>query len=137
MTVDEEDAPPPRGPLRRALRVLAVIGLLGVVASVVGTVALLFPYFRDDMKVDRIVRAVALDWRDFGIDKAGERFELELKAEGVGPQVGDEDCRFSKKPDGTREVSCVWGIVLNVPGGLDVPIRFESHAAIDPSGELR
>lgn len=133
-----EDEPAPRpGFFARVLRVLTGLFSLVVIALVAGTLALLGPYFRDDAALDLIVRAVALDWRDFGFERAIERFELERAAQSIGPQIDDEDCSMKKERDGTRIVSCAWGVVLNVPGGLDVPIRFDSRAVVEPDGSLR
>jgi hypothetical protein len=117
----------------------ALLGLLALVliASVAGTGALLYPYVRDDAKLDHMVRAVALDWRDFGFRKAGERMEYELAHQGIASDHVEKDCRFSKEDDGSRVVSCTWGVVINGPGGWKVPVDFESRAELDPSGELR
>lgn len=121
-------------------RLLAgLVALLGIasLATVVGGGVLLYPYVRDDMRLDWIVRAVALDWRDFGFERAAQRLEIELTDQAIGTHVGRDACGFRREDDGTRIVRCRWGIVVNAPGGFDFPIDFESVAIVDPGGDLR
>jgi hypothetical protein len=121
----------------RVLRVMlvGVAAGVGLVAVVLG--AALFPYLRDDAVMDWMVRAVALDWRDFGRDAAVERLQYELDHQRIGLHVGDDHCALTESGDGTRQVRCAWGAALVVPGTeLRWPLSFASHAAISPEGEL-
>ncbi|MFT6146373.1 MAG: hypothetical protein ACJAZO_003165 [Myxococcota bacterium] len=120
-------------------RVLAVFG--GVVAVIAmaalgAFVALFAPVFLDDRALDRIVAVVALDWRDFGREKAHERLLLELDKNGIGPWVGDSDCQLLTESE-LRIVSCSWETVVHIPLVDErVPLWFESSAAMDDAGEF-
>lgn len=118
----------------RRLLVVLTVALISVLAAVA---ALVGPYVYDDWKLDRTVRAVALDWRDFGEEKARTRLQYELDLRGIGLQIGDSNCTFAESPAG-RRVTCVWGVALELPlSNLTVPLHFESDALITPSGDLR
>ena len=123
---------PPRPWVRRIL-----LGMLaGVLVAVLIPVAWVFPYFRDDYVLDGVVRAVALDWRDFGREKAQARLEYELDARGVGLWVGDDDCRL-ETGQGADRVLCEWGVELQVPiAEVALPLAFRSVASIDGEGRL-
>jgi hypothetical protein len=130
----------PRTPFwrRPAVRV-ALLGLgAGALAAGLVPIAVVYPYVRDDVRLDRVVRAVALDWRDFGEARARERLEYELDHQGVGPWVEDDDCAMTSSADGDRAVTCAWGVALPV-WGTDrvVPLTFRSTATVDRSGDLR
>jgi hypothetical protein len=108
----------------------AALGLLAVVAILVGAMAWLFgPYAQDDWVLDRAVRAAALDWRDFGIVEARQRLQFEMDRGGVGMHVQDEDCVFAElRP---RRVTCAWNVTVEIPGTeLRVPLAFESAADV-------
>jgi len=112
-----------------------VLAALAVVVT--GAVALFGPFFLQDRALDGAVVVAALDWRDFGEDVATERLQLELDKRGIGRQVQDDDCVFSRDGE-AREVRCAWDIVVQVPlAGWNVPLAFVSEARIDPAGELR
>lgn len=121
-------------------RVLGVVGVgLGVLLAAVMalTIALVGPWVRDDVVLDSVVQAVALDWRDFGRDAAIARLQYELDHRQIGLQVEDDDCALDEGPEG-REVRCRWGVALAVPGtDAHVPLRFDSRALITPEGDLR
>ncbi len=119
-----------------AQRVGIAFGLL--VLSVVAVIAAIFgPYVRDDMRLDRIVRTVALDWRDFGEDKARTRLQYELDAQSIGAAIGDDNCTLTKDQD-HRTVSCAWNVDVLIPGiGVSVPMSFESKALVAPDGDLQ
>lgn len=124
--------------LVRWLRRLAiVVGLVSVTA--IGAVfALLWPYVRDDLVLDRVVLAVALDWRDFGQEKAQARLEYELDHQAIGLQVSDEDCVLHAADAGVRRVSCAWTALVAVPVlEWTVPLPFRSVAEVGPDGSLR
>lgn len=116
-------------------RVLFGMGA-GALLALVVPVVLVFPYYRDDRALDRIVRIVALDWRDFGEARARSRLEYELDEAGIGLWVRDEDCTLAS--DGPeRQVGCRWSVPLVVPGvEVVVPLSFESVVAISPDGDL-
>lgn len=107
---------------------VAVIVLLWIVA----------PYLRDDWWMDRIVRIVALDWRDFGEERARSRLEYELDHRAIGMHVGDEDCTLRATAVGLRQVHCGWQVRLDVPAlGLHVPLSFGSEVTITAEGDLQ
>ena len=122
-------------------RVGQVVGLV-VLALLAGAVVLIGvvtgPYIRDDLVLDRVVRTVALDWRDFGEEKARSRLQYELDHRSIGMQVGDDDCALESTPAGERAVRCDWGVTLEVPAtGLVFPLAFSSHVVIAEDGSLR
>jgi hypothetical protein len=129
------DAPAPRtsGWLRLALGMVAG----GTVAAALALV-LVFPYLRDDWVLDGIVKAVALDWRDFGEAKARERLQYELDARDIGTHVRDDACDLTTRADGAKQVGCAWSVQLAVPGaGRVLPLSFTSVAVVLPDGDLR
>ncbi len=120
---------------------LAIVALTPVAAGA----AILSPFLADDLALDHTVRAVALDWRDFGRTVAQARLEYELDHQGIGLQVGDEDCTLTEEA-GTREVACAWFTTVSVPGqslfalegvAEHVSVPFASRAIITAEGELR
>ena len=109
---------------------------LAIVVFVAAGLLRLAPLARDDLALDRIVRVVALDWRDFGYPVARQRLQASLDRE-VGPQVGDDHCELRVDADGTRRVACAWSVDVRVPmTERDVRLSFSSQAAVDPSGAL-
>lgn len=123
---------PVRSPaVRRALYGMA----FGAVVAVALPIGWVFPYFRDDYVLDGIVRAVALDWRDFGQDKAQARLEHELDHRGIGLWVGDEACQLVTS-EHERRVTCQWVVSL-AAADVSLPLAFRSSAAIDRDGNLR
>ena len=115
-----------------------LLGMLagGVVVALI-PVVVIGPYVRDDLVLDGIVRAVALDWRDFGEDKARSRLEYELDHRGIGLHVRDDDCELRTGPEGDRHVTCEWTVQLSVPG-LDapLPLSFASEGTVTAAGDL-
>lgn len=92
---------------------------------------------RDDLLLERIVVAVALDWRDFGATRAMRRLQVELDRGGIGPQVQDGDCGLRTLLDGTRQVRCAWDVVIEHElFDARWPVAFTSVAEIDPDGRL-
>ncbi|MCA9492794.1 MAG: hypothetical protein KC621_22830 [Myxococcales bacterium] len=119
------------------LRRLAVGMGIGAVAAIALPVALIAPYVRDDWRLDRIVRVVALDWRDFGEQKARERLEFELDQQRIGMNVGDDDCVLVTEGS-ARQVRCKWAVTIPIPGtDLSVPLSFSSTAELAADGALR
>ena len=122
--------------MRRVLAVMA--GVLAVLATTLlgAMLALFAPVFLDDRSLDRIVAVVALDWRDFGRERAEERLLVELDRSGIGPWVGDSTCVLNER-DSLREVVCSWDTEVAIPL-LDrrVPLSFGSRAALDAEGRL-
>lgn len=137
---DSEGEAPPRGSSagwRWLRRLLVTIGLV-VVAALVFVFALVWPFVRDDLVLDRMVLAVALDWRDFGRDKAQARLEYELDHEGIGLQVVDESCLLEERSSGERVVACRWTASVELPFvAWRVPLAFQSRAEVAPDGSLR
>jgi len=128
--------PSPERP-RRAARIAAGALVAGLVA--LGGLAswLAWPYVRDDLVLDRVVLAVALDWRDFGRDKARARLEYELDHQGIGLQVTDEDCALVEE-ERVRRVECAWTADVRVPLlEISVPLNFRSVAELSPDGTTR
>lgn len=112
---------------------LALTLLLGMLAALLG--GPLVPYVIDDVRLDGIVRAVALDWRDFGEDEARERLQFELDAQGIDGAVRDESCEL-EMVEGGREVRCAWTVQAQVIWGTQV-LSFRSTARMDADGDLR
>jgi len=107
-----------------------------VIALLVGAAVPLFPLFRADQALDGLVRAVALDWRDFGRQRAEERLQLEMASQHLDAYLRVDDCRLEEGE--AKVVHCAWGTSLRVPVvHRRIPLRFESHAEIDASGDLR
>ncbi len=140
----EEEVPPEPSRMRRwagrafvwATR-LAMLLLFVALTPVVATGAVLSPFVMDDLALDRVVRAVALDWRDFGREAAESRLEYELDREGIGMQVDDEDCALTEDA-GDKIVECRWHTAFAVPGIPEpVVLPFASRATIAEDGDLR
>ena len=135
---DPTDAPRPgRFRDRPWVRALGVGLLAGAAAALLVPLGIVAPYLRDDLRLDRIVRAVALDWRDFGEERARERLEFELDQQAIGSWVADGDCALAQR-GGDRVVGCAWAVAIPVPfTDLVVPLSFASEAVVDRSGALR
>jgi len=119
------------------LKRLLMAATLAVVLAGCAVGAVVGPYVLDDLALDRVVRAVALDWRDFGEERAAERLQYELDHQAIGTQVGDQDCRLESDED-DRFVRCRWVAELSVPGaGLVIPLTFRSTAQITKGGDIR
>lgn len=115
-------------------------GLAGAVSGAVVVVGvpllLLSPYLRSDIVLDRIVKVVALDWRDFGEARARERLQYELDHRGIGLHVRAGDCTLSVI-EGRRHVGCSWALRVPVPGAqMVVPLAFRSEAWVNADGDV-
>ena len=122
---------------RRWLRRVGLALLAVLVVLVAVPLFRVAPLFRDDRALDWIVVAVALDWRDFGEDVAQQRLQYELDHQGVGAQVGDQDCGLGVEDDGVRRVSCAWSVTVELPWVEQrIPLSFESVARVDRNGLL-
>jgi len=117
-------------------RVAALGGVAAVVALLLGASLPLLPLVRTDWALDNLVRAVALDWRDFGRRRAEERLQLEIAEQGLDRWVGAEACAWT---DGEqRVIHCTWGTHLAVPlVRRRVPLDFESRAVVTAEGDLQ
>ena len=122
------------------------LGILSIPLVLAGGLsALMWPYFRDDRALDEVVRVVALDWRDFGREKAEARLKFEVDARGVGFWVGDDSCRLDEAPaaaelePGERRVRCGWQTFVLIPGlsGRGIPLQFSSVAILAADGDVR
>ena len=113
---------------------LALAGFMLVVALI------LYPLFRpirDDWVLDGELMAVALDWRDFGDDKAEQRLDWVLSHRHLQQSVNKEDCEFIRDEQTKKVVSCRWQTEVVWPiVSWTLPLEFQSEAAIDPQGEL-
>lgn len=105
---------------------IAFVVLLGVSAAWV------WPALRDDMALERIVRAVALDWRDFGQARAEARLAAELAAHGFDPA----GCGLSLEEDASRHVACSYDVSLGV-GTATMKVRVAAQARTGPDGSLK
>ncbi len=95
------------------------------------------PYLVDDWWLDRIVRIVALDWRDFGEERARARLEYELDHHRIGMHVRDDDC-LMRTQGSERSIRCGWETRLSIPAtGLRIPLSFVSEVEITASGDLK
>lgn len=130
---DPLDEPRPSRPwVRRAL-----LGMVcGAVVAALVPLGVVAPYLRDDYVLEGVVRVVALDWRDFGREKAEARLQYELDHRGIGMWVGDEDCVLAEE-DGVRRVTCAWRAEVRLPLARAIlSLPFRSTAAVDGSGAL-
>ncbi len=119
---------------RRRLVVALVLVSLALLAMPASTI---LPLIADDYRLDGVVVAVALDWRDFGQEVAQERLQYELDHQSIGSQVGDQDCAFSLDGDGLRLVRCAWEVEVILPGlSRPLPLAFASSAGVDSNGVL-
>jgi len=133
---DEAKVSPDAG--RGWVRTVSMASFLVVSVPLVVVFALIGPLLRDDRHLDHIVRATALDWRDFGREKAVERLQYELDHQRIGLQVSDADCALDEPEEGTKRVRCAWVGDVQVPlVGRSFPLSFESEATIGPDGDLR
>jgi hypothetical protein len=99
--------------------------------------ATVLPLVRDDMLLDRVVVAVALDWRDFGADTARQRLQYELDHLRIGHHVGDDDCALDLDDDKVRRVQCAWDVRVKLPVVEEpYPLSFRSTARVDRNGVL-
>ena len=108
-----------------------------LVVAVVLAVPLLWlgPFVADDLALDRIVKVVALDWRDFGETRARERLQYEMDHHRIGLQVRDRDCQL-ETVGAVRRVRCAWQVPVPVPVAALVPLAFSSEASILPDGDV-
>jgi hypothetical protein len=107
------------------------------VLAVVAAGAWIFPYYRDDRVLDKVVREVAMDWRDFGEERARARLEYELDRARIGLWVGDGDCELVREGD-LRRVRCAWRVDLAVPGtDRRLTLAFGSAVSLRPDGLLQ
>lgn len=93
------------------------------------------PFLVDDARLDGIVRAVALDWRDFGEAEARERLAFELDSQAIWQGVGDDHCRLESAESGARRIHCAWDVEVQAWWGV-FPMSFESEARMNPAGDL-
>jgi hypothetical protein len=108
-----------------------------VVLATLIPASLVAPMFADDWKLDGAVRAVALDWRDFGEEEARVRMQYELDHRRIGLQVSDDDCALTETAT-ERTVRCAWDVDVHVPlVGVDIPLAFSSEATVTPDGDVR
>jgi hypothetical protein len=117
--------------IRGGVALLAVVLALGAVpAWRIGWL------LRDDYMLDGITVAVALDWRDFGIDKAKQRLQYELDRAGLDA-VRDDACKLDEAKDGPRKVACAWTMDLALPlWPRPIALSFASEASVDRNGVL-
>ena len=107
-----------------------------VLVLLLGIAAWAGPAVSDQIKLDWIVRTVALDWRDFGRDRAFQRLQYELDHQGVGLHIVEQGCVLRALPEGHREVRCDWHASLPVPLSAPWVIPRSARAVVDPDGRL-
>jgi hypothetical protein len=116
---------------------LLVVGAFAA-ALLLAPLLLISPYLLDDWRLDRLVVATALDWRDFGREKAETRLAYELDREHIGMQVTDESCELTQTEEGTRMVGCAWDVDVEVPfSQWTIPLSFSSQARVLAEGTLQ
>ncbi len=120
---------------RVLLGTLAAVGLVAV-GWAAGPAWAVGGHVRDRWAIVAVAVAAALDWRDFGRDRALQRLQFGLDRARVAV-VRDEDCELVAST-GIREVRCAWSVAVHVPF-VDRPwvIDFSARAAIDRQGALR
>ena len=118
------------------------MGLLVALCSVFGTVIVGFcvPFispFLTDWRLDSEVLGVAMDWRDFGEDKAKSRLGFELQRQKLASHVHFEDCTFNTDADQKRTVTCAWTTEVVLPLiESKVPLSFSSVAIVSTNGDI-
>ena len=118
-------------------RILAVFAALCAVPVVVAAVVM-YPYLRDRLLLDRVVRAVALEWRGFGEDKARTKLQYELDHQGIGLEIGDDDCTLTQPDPEHKRVACAWNVSVPVPlTKYQLPMSFATSTEIGPDGGLQ
>ncbi len=121
--------------IARSIKYVVAVFMAAVALAIAVCLVAVWPYLADDLALDRLVRVVALDWRDFGEEKARERLQYELDFQQIGMQVGDGDCVLDGEHE--REVRCDWTAVVNVPvAEVEIPLVFSSRATIGSDGDI-
>ncbi|TVQ89619.1 MAG: hypothetical protein EA397_14690 [Deltaproteobacteria bacterium] len=134
--LEPQQAGASRGWLRAAMQG-AALGLAVLVAGLGLTAGwIVGPPLIDDARMDWIVLAVVLDWRDFGDAAARQRLQYELDHQRINLSVSEEHCAFQLEPDGGREVRCDWEAHLELPLAGAVSLPFSSHARLDHDGRF-
>ena len=113
-----------------ALALAVVVAAIGVFIS-----SRFAPFVLDDLALDHAVRAAALDWRDFGEQRARERLQYELDHREVGLQVSDSDCVL-RESESERGVHCAWSTEVDLLVAR-IPVAFGSDAVVALDGDLR
>lgn len=137
---DATEATESRAPSRwrsiaaRVLRLVVLFVVLLGLGLTAATLALFYPYVRDDLRIDGIVRTVALDWRDFGRSKADERLRFEFASQSIGRHATPADCVLDDA-DGTKTVRCEWVVTFRV-GDTIWPMDFGSAVRVLPNGDV-
>ncbi len=90
----------------------------------------------DDQALDHVVVAVALDWRDFGEDKARDRLGWELDHRALSSRLPEGACGMVSEVEAGRSVACSWSVEVELPGLGRWPLAFGSVARIDAQGVL-
>ena len=92
---------------------------------------------RDDWVLDGEVLGIAMDWRDFGEQKAQERLDWALSKRNLQHSIRNTDCVFETGASGERTVKCLWTTEVVWPVlEWKLPMTFGSAAAIDVDGDL-
>jgi hypothetical protein len=132
----DPDAPVPVSRWRLGLRQALLGAVVMAVALCIGLAIPLAPLWIDDWKLDGVVRAVALDVRDFGEEKGWDRLRFELAAQGLEARLPEEQCSVGVA-DGAVTVACAWEVVIDVPVvQRRIPLRFRSVGFVDAGGDL-
>lgn len=116
-----------------SLWIVGAVLVLGALAAGAGWAG---PSVADQVKLDWIVRAVALDWRDFGHERGYERLQYELDRRAVSLHISEEQCALRPLPEGHREVRCDWQAVLPLPFFEPLVFARSARAVVDPDGRL-
>lgn len=122
--------------LRAALKGVVIgVCIVAAVASL-AVVGLAGKPVLDDARLDWIVLAVVLDWRDFGHQAAQQRLQYELDHQQIDLAISENDCVFDLHPSGTREVRCEWQTPINLPFIGVYHLPFSSVGRLSDSGGL-
>ncbi|MGC6492604.1 MAG: hypothetical protein ACON5B_07140 [Myxococcota bacterium] len=115
----------------------AQLCVLGVILAMVGPPTLgVVELVREDIRLDQIVIAAALDWRDFGHENAVNRLMADMDASDL-KAISDTDCRWVDDTPGIYEIRCAWAHELKVAlVERTFELSFSSQARVSHAGLL-
>ncbi|MCA9711929.1 MAG: hypothetical protein KDK70_39195 [Myxococcales bacterium] len=128
-----------QGRFERVARIARIVLAGGLVVAAVGASLPLLrigAHVLDDRELDGIAVAVALDWRDFGLERARQRLQHELDRRGV-EGIDERVCALTLEADAVRRVACAWEVEVELPlRERPLTLAFASVARVDRHGTV-